>query len=113
MGLAKFHILQESKALKPVVIVEVKHSVGADIKSLVHKQLGQTFVQAYYAIESYKVDFVLATLTDGTSWHIWKLAKAPVVGEPTLSPVLAVLWYTSFIKDASALANFMASYLKQ
>ena len=54
---------------KPIALVEIKPSIGANIRVVDGQHLGQILVQGYYAVNQYNCTNLLIALTDTTTSH--------------------------------------------
>ena len=54
----------------PVILVEVKSSVGSILGCVDVQHLGQILIQGYYAM-SYAVNNIIVTITDNATWHFF------------------------------------------
>ena len=57
----------------PVVLVEVKPTVGAELRVVQPQHIAQVLVQAYYAMIQYKLPSIMCALTDRVTWHFFKV----------------------------------------
>lgn len=65
----------QARPLTPVLLVEVKRSIGAAFSCIEGQHLGQVFVQAYYALSEYCIKELVVGLTDATTWHFLHVSK--------------------------------------
>ena len=118
--------------MKPTILIEVKPTVGAKLCVVDGQQLGQVFVQGYYAMIKYDLQTIVCGLTDRVTWHFLKLAiakhtpetaiaassragtkrKRTIASPPALpEPLLTVVWHCSVCSNTDSVA-FMAKCLE-
>ena len=91
--------------LRPVVLIEVKPTVGALLKVLDGQHLCQMFVQGFYAMTKNNLDSLIVGLTDSVTWHLFEIA-------PSEPPLLCVNWYAVTTTTAETVA-FLATCLNR
>ena len=114
-----------------MVLLEVKPVVGAQLRVVDGQQLGQVFIQAYYAIIEYGLQTVVCGLTDRVTWHFFKVTRAnqppsralaasslvatkgksTSTTPPLAQPLLTVVWAKTESNETDPVA-FMAKCLE-
>ena len=62
----------------PIMIIEVKREISADIGQIADKSICQLMLEAHYAMVKNHTKSLVAVVTDLASWHVLKVG----VGEP-------------------------------
>ena len=77
----------------PVMMVEGKRIVGGTLNRIDSTHLGQLLLQSYYAMKTYEVYEMIYILSDGRTWHMFKLLFIKKKPLSPLTPLMEVEWY--------------------
>ncbi len=105
-------LIQAVQTRLPAVLVEVKQAVANSIRSINYHQLGQLFVQSYYALRGNALlKSLVVVLTDSTVFHFFKVQLVVKTDLSGMAPLVNVLWAHTAMDQRSIIA-FLAQCLK-
>ena len=59
----------------PIMLVEIKKGISVNFNTLDHHDVMELFIYCLYVTRIYKVDDIIGSLTDGQTWHTFKIEK--------------------------------------